>query len=188
MYERRTLEAALQALGELLTDRGHAHQVVAIGGGALSLVGLTERSTEDIDLVGLIERDALQSAKPLPDTLIEAISDVAQLLGLHRKWMNNGPTSLLCHGLPDGSLERCTQRRYGGLTVLFASRFDQIHLKLLAIARPNDKHHVDLQRLQPSGDELASAVAWARRHATGEVFEMELRASLATFGVRLDDG
>jgi hypothetical protein len=102
MYERRTLEAALQALGELLTDRGHAHQVVAIGGGALSLVGLTERSTEDIDLVGLIERDALQSAQPLPATLIEAIADVAQLLGLHRKWMNNGPTSLLRHGLPDG--------------------------------------------------------------------------------------
>jgi hypothetical protein len=175
-------------LGELLADRGQAHQVVAIGGGALSLLGLTERSTEDIDLVGIMERETLQSARPLPVTLVAAIADVAELLGLQPKWMNNEPTGLLRNGLPDGFLERCVSRTYGGLTVLFASRLDQIHLKLLAIDRPNDKHHVDLKRLQPTREELLEAVAWTRRHADGEGFELELRAILATFDVGLDDG
>ena len=187
MYEPRTLAAALHALGELLADQGYEHQVVAIGGGALSLLGLIERSTEDIDLVGILERDTLQTAEPLPATLVAAIADVAQLHGLHPKWMNNGPTSLLRNGLPDRFLERCVSRQYGGLTVWFASRFDQIHLKVLAIERPNDKHHVDLKRLQPSRGELLSAAAWARRQATGEVFEMELRSILASFDVVLDD-
>lgn len=188
MYDRRHLETALQALGELLADREHEHRVVAIGGGALSMLGLVERSTEDLDLVGVIEGETLQTADPLPATLVEAISDIAQLHGLQRKWMNNGPTSPLVHGLPAGFLTRCTPRTYGGLTVLFASRFDQIHLKLLAIDHPNDKHHVDLRRLQPTREELLAAVSWARTQAVGEVFEMELRRTLASFGVELDDG
>src|SRR4051812_30397032 len=107
MYDRRHLETALQALGDLLADRGHEHRVVAIGGGgALSMLGLVERSTEDLDLVGVIESETLQSAEPLPATLVEAISEIAQLHGLQRKWMNNGPTSLLVHGLPAGFLSR----------------------------------------------------------------------------------
>ncbi|HWO24003.1 MAG TPA: DUF6036 family nucleotidyltransferase [Kofleriaceae bacterium] len=188
MYDRRRLETALQALGELLADQGHSHRVVAIGGGALSMMGLVERSTEDLDLVGVLEGDTLQSAEPLPSTLVEAISDVAKLHGLQPKWMNNGPTSLLVHGLPEGFLDRCTPRTYGGLTVLFASRFDQIHLKLLASNRLNDKHHADLRRLQPTREDLLAAASWARTQAVGEVFEMELRRTLASFGVEFADG
>lgn len=177
----------MRALGDLLADRNEPQVVVAIGGGALLFQGLIERSTEDIDLVGLMSRDELVSAQPLPAALAEAIADVAQLHRLPPKWMNGGPTSLLRHGLPSGFLDRCTRRQFGGLTVLFADRFDQIHLKLFAISRPFDKHHSDLQRLSPARDELLAAAQWARTQATGEGFEMELRAALATFGVNLDD-
>ena len=187
MYERQTFERALHALGDLLTDRNETYVVVAIGGGALSFLGLVERSTEDIDLVGLVADEGLVSAEPLPTPLAEAISDVATLHRLQAKWMNGGPTSLLRQGLPVGFLDRCTHRRFGGLTVLFADRFDQIHLKLFAISRPFDKHHSDLQRLSPTREELLAAAAWARTQAVGEGFEMELRAALDTFGVKLDD-
>jgi hypothetical protein len=71
--------------------------------------------------------------------------------------------------------------------LLLASRFDQIHLKLLAISRQHDKHHADLRRLAPSPAELQAAAAWARTQAAGEGFEFELRGILATFGVELDD-
>lgn len=186
MYDRGTLETALRALGDLLADRGETFVVVAIGGGALSYLGLVERSTEDIDLVGLIANEGLVSAEPIPGPLVAAISDVAELHRLQPKWMNSEPTSLLHHGLPSGFLGRCARREFGGLTVLFADRFDQIHLKLLATSRPGDKHHVDLQHLRPTREELLSAAEWARSQAVGEGFEMELRASLATFGVELD--
>ena len=36
-------------LGELLADRGHAVELVAIGGGSLLLLGLIERPTKDLD-------------------------------------------------------------------------------------------------------------------------------------------
>lgn len=54
MYARARLEQALQALGDLLMDRGEPYTVVAIGGGALQFRGLTERSTEDIDVVAML--------------------------------------------------------------------------------------------------------------------------------------
>ena len=34
--KRQTLEEALMALGELLTDRGHSYEIVAIGGGSFT--------------------------------------------------------------------------------------------------------------------------------------------------------
>ena len=101
--------------------------------------------------------------------------------------MNGGPTRLLHSGLPAGFLDRCSRRQFGGLTVLFADRFDQIHLKLLAMGRPFDRHHRDLQRLSPTTEELMAAATWARTQATGEGFELELRGALAAFGVTLDD-
>lgn len=186
MYDRLALEGALRALGDVLADRGEAYQVVAIGGGALSLRGLIQRSTEDIDLIGVVHDGVLVSAEPLPAGLRTAIADVALLVGSDR-WMNGEPTSLLIHGLPSGFLDRCERRTYGGLTILLADRVDQIHLKLFAISAPNDKHHADLRALSPTAAELVSAAQWARTQATGEGFEMELRATLATFGVELGD-
>jgi hypothetical protein len=162
-------------------------EVVAIGGGALSLLGLIERSTEDIDLVGVVHGTLIESAEPLPEALSSAIADIAKLHSLRPKWMNNEPTSLLVHGLPVGFLARCVSHEWGGLKIFFASRFDQLHLKLLAISSPGDKHHVDLKRLQPTKDELIAAARWARTQAAGEGFEMELRASLRSFGVDVDD-
>jgi hypothetical protein len=60
--------------------------------------------------------------------------------------------------------------------------------ELLAIDRLDDKHHADLRRLQPTREELLAAASWSRTQAVGEVFEMELRRSLASFDVELDDG
>ena len=53
MLDQRSLADALAAVGELLADRGHQIEVVAIGGGGLLLLGLIERSTKDLDLVAL---------------------------------------------------------------------------------------------------------------------------------------
>lgn len=188
MYDRQTLEEALRALGDLLADRDESYEVVAIGGGALSLLGLVDRSTEDIDLVGLLAEGSLVSPQPVPAPLAMGIADVAALHQLTPTWMNNGPWGLLVHGLPHGFLERCVRRKFGGLTVLLASRFDLIHFKLLATSSPADKHYHDLRRLSPTRDELLAAVRWARSQATGEVFEMELRGALKGFGVDPDDG
>ena len=46
---------------------------------------------------------------------------------------------------------------------------------------------MDLRALAPTREELLAAAKWARSQAAGEGFEMEMRATLRTFGVELDD-
>ncbi len=177
------LESALQALGELLGERGLAYEIAVIGGGALSIARLIERSTKDLDIVAILEAGALKSAAPLPGPLAEAIADVAAYKRLSPDWLNSGPTSMLRFGLPEGFLQRCEQRTYGSLCVRLASRLDQIHFKLYAAAddRPGGKHHRDLEALAPTVSELEAAAAWARSHDPSEAFAVLVEQVLESF-------
>jgi hypothetical protein len=80
-------------------------------------------------------------------------------------WLNAGPASLLDLGLPEGFLQRAQRRSYGeALTVLFASRTDQIHFKLYAaVDQGAGWHFADLQALEPTEPELQAA-RWSRTH------------------------
>ena len=186
MFIVAELEEALGLVGQLLSDRGYHFEVVAIGGGGLLLIGVIDRPTKDLDLVALRDGDTLVSVeKALPPALAEAVVDVARVLDLPANWMNGGPASLLRFGLPEGFLGRLERRVYGGLGVSLASRFDQIHFKIYAAAddRPRGKHHVDLERLRPTRDELLAAARWAKTHDPSEGFALMIAGVLAAFGV-----
>ncbi len=186
MFDAATLEEALVMLGQLLADRGYHFDVVAIGGGGLLLIGLIDRPTKDLDLVAFRDGDTLLPVgKPLPEYLAEAVDDVARILELATDWVNGGPDSLLRLGLPQGFLARVEVRAYGGLTISLASRFDQIHFKLYAAAddKPGGKHHVDLQRLEPTHDELRAAERWTRTHDPSDGFAIMLAGVLRSFGL-----
>lgn len=188
MFSTDNLEEALTLLGHTLLDRGQRFEVVAIGGGGLLLLGIIERPTKDLDLVALIANDRLVHVEQgLPPELSEAIADVARVLGLRDDWMNEGPSSMPRLGLPAGFQDRLERREYSGLVVYLASRFDQIHFKLYAAADggPGGKHHVDLQRLKPTREELLTAARWATTHEARpeEGFAQILAGVLRTFGV-----
>jgi hypothetical protein len=190
MFDASGLEEALLALGQLLQDRGYAYDVVVIGGGGLLLIGIIDRPTRDVDLVALLVGDEMTGARELPGPLAEAVVDVARALDLSPTWFNGGPDSLLRFGLPDGLLERTVRRNYGSLGVFLASRYDQIHFKLYAAAddRPGGKHHVDLQKLAPTSDELRAAARWARTHDSSDGFSVVLAGVLRAFGVHDEVG
>lgn len=80
-------------------------------------------------------------------------------------------------------------REFGAaLTVSFASRIDQIHLKLYAAAdRDEPRDFDDLRALEPTGDELMAAAAWARTHNAPGPFDVALARTLHTLGVE-DEG
>ena len=189
MLDRSSLSDALTAVGDLLVDRGHAIEVVAIGGGSLLLLGLIKRSTKDLDLVGLVAGDQLVKPVPLPPALSEAVADVAQLMKLSPDWLNAGPASMLDLGLPGGFLERTVRRQYGGLTVRLASRYDQVCFKLYAAAddSPRGKHFADLKELAPTADDLLSAAGWVITHDASEGFRQILGQVLAALGVEWRD-
>lgn len=73
-----SLERALGALGELLEARGVTYRLAAVGGGAMLLLGLIARPTDDLDLVAQIEAGDAIGVDPLPAALKEAVTDVDQ--------------------------------------------------------------------------------------------------------------
>jgi len=150
---------------------------------------LIERSTKDLDLVGLIAGDKLTKPVPLPAALDQAANDVARLMKLPAGWLNAGPASMLDLGLPNGFLARTIRRDYGGLVVHLASRYDQVCFKLYAAAddSPRGKHFADLKELAPSTDELRSAARWTMTHDPSDGFRQVLVQVLAALGAELDD-
>jgi len=181
-------EDLLHALADQLAARGESYTLAVVGGSALLALGLISRATRDIDVLAIVEDRQLVSAQPLPATLLDAAHTVARDFGLSDEWLNPGPTSLLDLGLPDGFYERAQHRIYGpGLEILFASRVDQIHLKLYAtVDQGAGKHLDDLEALQPTGQELIDAARWSRSHDPSEGYRSILARVLAHFGV--DDG
>ncbi len=82
-------------------------------------------------------------------------------------------------------MDRAERREYGpGLTVSFASRTDQIHLKLYAtVDQGPGKHEHDLRALEPAPEELVEAARWTRTHDPSEGYREGLEAALRYLGV-----
>lgn len=178
-----TLDKALTVLGQLLADRRHHYEVVAIGGGSLLLLGQIDRTTKDLDLVALVNDGRFISANPLPENLMQAAEEVGRALDLAKGWLNIGPESLFTSGLPQGFKERMHTKQYGGLTIHLAGRLDQICFKLYAAVDqgPYSKHFADLKSLEPTREELAIAKSWCITHDVSEPFALELEKALESF-------
>jgi hypothetical protein len=185
-----TLEAALDALGELLAVAYAPAHLVVIGGSGLLAIEAVSRATREVDVVALIDADGdLVHANPLPLAVHDAAAIVARDLGLEPGWLNPGPTGLLDLGLPAGFRDRLVERAYGpALTVSFAARIDQIFFKLYAAAdRAAPRDFADLQQLEPTAPELRDAARWIRTHNAPGPFDETLGATLHQLGVE-DDG
>ncbi len=183
------LERALKLLaGHLRLAKTPPVNLVVCGGAALLARRLHLRTTQDVDVLALLDSEAhLHSPLPLPGYLLEAAHDVADTLGLPGDWLNNAPSAdaagLYQSGLPEGLLQRALRRDYGDrLTVWYVGRFDQIHFKLLAAVNAGGRHLEDLRMLGPTAAELAAAAAWMVRRGMTEQQAGALRALLGYLG------
>ena len=185
MLTSGSVDAALDALGEVLAARELAYEVVAVGGSGLMLLGLLDRPTRDIDVLAVVDGAGYRKANPLPDPLVEAARDVGETLGLGPDWVSPGPTDLLDFGLPNGFETRVETRTFGSLTVHLASRLDQLFFKLYAAVDQgvDSKHFQDLQRLSPQRDELLQAASWSRTHDPSPGYRSVLVQMLQQLGV-----
>ena len=175
----------LSALGERLAITRTSVELVVIGGSALTILGLVERPTRDVDVVALLDGGELRSATPLPANVVEARDAVANDFGVSDGWLNSGPGDLLRWGLPDGLVERLTRRDFGSsLKVHLVSRLDQIHFKLYALVDQGlGRHEEDLRALSPTPDELCAAARWTITQDPSEGFRQELLGALRYLGV-----
>lgn len=178
----RFLEARLQ-----MKDSGQLRLVVC-GGSALIATRLITRTTQDVDVIALMdERGQLINPHPLPPLLIEAASEVAQVFGLSKDWLNDGPSrgegGLFQMGLPEGFASRLSRKDYGRrLSVYFAGRKDQICFKLYAAVDRGGYHIADLMNLHPDHDELTQAARWAITHDVSAGFRQVMKTLLKELG------
>jgi hypothetical protein len=183
------LREALGLLGSLLEATGDEVAIAVVGGSALLIDGRVARVTRDVDVVAFIVGDALLDDSPRSDALRRHVSAAALELELDSDWLNFGPISLLDAGLPEGFLARCRVERFGGLIVYVAGRYDLIHMKLYAAADqgPESKHMHDLVMLNPTSEELDSASAWCRTQDVSKPFEDEVAAAVAWAKREIDE-
>ena len=172
------LEQALTALGELLAADGEEVHLVAVGGAALRLQGLVDRTTQDVDVIGRVSDgdDDVVHPEPLPDAVVRAARAVARDLDLPEDWLNTEIAAQWRMGLPPGLANDLTWRRFGGpsggLVLGLVGRRTLITLKLFAAVDrgPRSVHFQDLRALAPTREELEAASAWVRTQDESPVF------------------
>lgn len=184
------LTELLAAMGEHLTTLAAAPiDLVVCGGAAMNALGFVARPTKDVDVVALLEslsvdEKRLVTAKPLPESVLEARRRVAADFNVPENWLNDGPADLLRWGLPEGCEQRLVSRPYGThLTLHFLGRFDLICLKLYAWSDTGTpRHGKDLKALAPTSPELLLASQWVLSHNEPEGFLPLLNHALTVLG------
>jgi hypothetical protein len=172
------LQAALSALGDLLAADGEEVRLVAVGGAALQLQGLVDRTTQDVDVIGRVraEGDDVAHPEPLPEAVVRAAQAVARDLDLPTDWLNTEIAAQWRTGLPPGLSDDLTWRQFGGplggLVLGLVGRRTLVALKLFAAVDrgPRSVHFQDLRALAPTRAELDAAAAWVRTQDESPVF------------------
>lgn len=183
-----SLALAMRSLAiRLLENNADPMDIVVCGGSALILTHLIPRTTKDVDIVALLKNGILCSPDPMPDSLLKAVKECAEDLGLPPNWLNNGPSKgeggLFQMGLPVGFTDRLHATRYGPrLVVHCIDRVDQIHFKLYAAVDTGGYHITDLLALKPTPQEMGTAARWAMSHDVSEGFAAVLKTLLRKLG------
>lgn len=177
------IERVFAALGELLAAEGMEFGIVVLGGAALNLLGIVERTTRDVDVLAITSSTlgdgllSLTPPEPLPEPLKRAIGRVARDFRLPEDWVDTTMGLQLQTGLPPGLERRIHWSRYGGLVVGLVDRYDLIFFKLYAAADsggPASVHYQDLIALRPSSTELQEAATWVRKQDPSAGFSIIL--------------
>ena len=161
MFQTRIqIQDALSRTGRRMAlEDADEFALLLCGGSALSLLGLVDRPTRDVDVLGIVkgEKRDLVVAEFLPEQITKAAEMVARDLNLPLDWLNDAALEVQRLGLPTGIVGRAQKREYGScLTVYLLSRQDQVALKLYAAIDPakGERHLNDLLAIGPTQAEM----------------------------------
>jgi len=187
---RLQIQEALSRVGRrlALADAGD-YALLICGGSALSLAGLLDRPTRDVDVLGLVKgtEKAAVVAELLPEGVSRAAQWVAADLNLPDDWLNDSALAIHRLGLPSGILKRARQHEFGPcLTVYVIGRQDQVALKLYAALdrQKGQRHFQDLETIDPTRAEMDFAVHWLLDRKTSSEFRQAIRKISVALGFR----
>lgn len=188
MLDKVTIANLLTALGKQIDfmKKGPI-QIVVCGGASMNVLGQINRTTKDIDVLGILKREKSGKLKTeeavFPSWFIEATNRVKKDFDLPDNWINAEPASLVRLGLPKGFERRLKKIQYSrSFSVCFISRLDQIHFKLYASADRGGYHINDLLLLSPKNEEIKQAARWCMTHDVSAGFRLVLMEMLKELG------
>ena len=188
MLDKVTIANLLTALGKQIDfmKKGPI-QIVVCGGASMNVLGQINRTTKDIDVLGILKREKSGKLKTeeavFPSWFIEATNRVKKDFDLPDNWINAEPASLVRLGLPKGFERRLKKIQYSrSFSVCFISRLDQIHFKLYASADRGGHHINDLLLLSPKDGEIKQAARWCMTHDVSAGFRLVLMELLKELG------
>lgn len=134
-----------------LQTQGLKFSAIAIGGSALSIMGIIDRHTRDLDLL----------TTPIPLPIQNAALSFSKKESLDLNWLNNAPSELSRH-LPQDWMSQ-TVELYSGkaLTLHCPCRLHMIYAKFWAMC-DRDRDLDDLLAMKPSTVEITEAVHWTK--------------------------
>ena len=150
---------------------------MVLGGAAISLQGIVDRATSDVDILAFTVdgRPGTALCPPpseLPAELRRAAGSVARDRGLDADWLNSVAALQWKQGLPEGLSSRLHWTHFGpatlplvGLDVGLVDRSDLVTFKLYAAAdhaTTRSVHYRDLLALAPSFTQLEAAAEWVK--------------------------
>jgi hypothetical protein len=188
LIESSNIDGILAALDRQIGVLGGTPLALAVcGGTALAALGLVDRTTKDVDVLGIVieAKDSLiiQRITDFPGWLVEAATRVGRDFDLPPDWLNLGPAAQVESGVPEGFERRLVKKQYGQyLSVFFIGRLDQIHFKLYAAVDRNDYHVQDLFALDPTEEEMEKAAIWTVTQDVSETFKSLLKQFLEIHG------
>jgi len=196
LMSRESVDGLLNELADWLDFEGVGPtDLVVCGGTAMALQHLHDRTTRDVDVLGIWNRELVEVAwiddfsEKLKGCIRRVVANHPELEGLSDKWVNLGPQYLARHGLPQGYQSRLRSMTFGKakfLTLHLLDRQDLIPLKLYAAAdrfsNRQEIHFDDLRHLNGSFDEMDQALDWVRTLSDFEEKRPEIQSVLERLG------
>ena len=138
------------------------------GGGALMIMGISDRETRDVDVI----------LPKLPESLITFAREIAIELNLTEEWLNNGPENLI-RDLEKGWEDRCELIYKGNaLKIFILGRKDLIATKLFAYCDREEADFEDLLKLRPTQSELDQLYHWVLNRDASEYWPPRVEKQL----------
>lgn len=171
----------IQDFDKFLAGCGLEFEAIVIGGGALNVMGILNRTTVDFDVLDpKIPDDILEAAEAFRAEFEKKTGDY-----LIEGWLNNGPTSLV-RDLRKGWRDRITKIFSGKAVTLFTlGRADLLCSKLFAFCDRAERDLGDLIALRPSREELLDCLEWVRDRDANPEWPKHVQARFEKLAKRL---
>jgi len=163
-------QQTIEAFDQFLFENGKVFSAIIIGGGALALMGVISRETQDIDVLEPALSDEIIN-------LSQAFASAYSQTTLKKNWLNNGPQSLQ-QDLPNGWMQRTSVIFTGkAFSLSTLGRSDLLKTKLFAFCdREQDRQ--DCIFMKPTKDELQEAFVWLQQRDQNPEWPNHVKLSL----------